>query len=137
MIGDGVNLAARLESACKQYSAHVLISEFTQAKLKGTYRLRDVDIVVVKGKTEPVRIFEVLDYHTPQTFPNLMDNVGYFNEAIVNYRAGEWDKSIRKFTEALTANPNDDLAKIYIDRCERLKANPPESWDGIWVMTSK
>ena len=137
MIGDGVNLAARLESACKQYSAHLLISEFTHAKLKGIYRLRDIDMVVVKGKTEPVRIFEVLDYHTPQTFPNLMDNVGYFNEAIVNYRAGEWDKSIRKFTEALTANPNDDLAKIYIDRCERLKANPPESWDGIWVMTSK
>jgi len=137
MIGDGVNIAARLESACKQYSAHLLISEFTQAKLKGTYRLRDVDIVVVKGKTEPVRIFEVLDYHTPETFPNLMDCTGYFNEAIVNYRAGEWDKSIKNFTKALSANPNDALADTYIERCQQLKANPPENWDGIWVMTSK
>jgi len=137
MIGDGVNIAARLESACKQYSAHLLISEFTQAKLKGTYRLRDVDIVVVKGKTEPLRIFEVLDYHTPETFPNLMDCTGYFNEAIVNYRAGEWDKSIKNFTKALSANPNDALADTYIERCQQLKANPPENWDGIWVMTSK
>lgn len=137
MIGDGVNLAARLESACKQYSAHLLISEFTKAKLKGTYRLRDVDMVVVKGKTEPVRVFEVLDYHTPETFPNLMDNVGYFNEAIRHYRAGAWDKSITKFTEALAANPNDGLAQTYIGRCEQLKSAPPDNWDGVWVMTGK
>ncbi|SVE55699.1 uncharacterized protein METZ01_LOCUS508553, partial [marine metagenome] len=54
MIGDGVNLAARLESACKQYSARILLSEYTAEKLKGVYRLRDIDRVVVKGKTEPV-----------------------------------------------------------------------------------
>lgn len=137
MIGDGVNLAARLESACKQYSARVLISEFTKAKLKGTYRLRDVDMVVVKGKTEPVKIFEVLDYHTPETFPNLMDNVGYFNEAIRHYRAGEWDKSISKFAEALATHPEDELARTYIARCEQLKADPPENWEGVWVMSTK
>jgi adenylate cyclase len=137
MIGDGVNLAARLESACKQYSTHVLISEFTKEKLKGTYRLRDIDKVIVKGKTEPVKIFEVLDYHTPETFPNLMDNVGYFNEAIRNYRMGEWDKAVAKFNDALAANTSDELAKTYIARCEQLKADPPEDWDGVWVMTSK
>ncbi|GHB04627.1 hypothetical protein GCM10009069_29050 [Algimonas arctica] len=137
MIGDGVNLAARLESACKQYSAHLLISEFTKAKLRGTYRLRDVDMVVVKGKTEPVRIFEVLDYHTSETFPNLMDNVGYFNEAIELYRDGNWNKSILNFNKALEANPEDELAQTYIGRCNLLKANPPKNWDGVWVMTIK
>ncbi len=76
MIGDGVNLAARLESACKQYNARVLLSEFTVAKLKGVYRLRDIDKVVVKGKTEPVGVFECLDYHNDQSFPNLMDVLG-------------------------------------------------------------
>ena len=80
MIGDGVNFAARLESACKQYSAGILISESTRARLRGTYRLRDVDMVVVKGKTEPVGIYEVLDYHNEQNFPNMMDTVNYFNE---------------------------------------------------------
>ena len=64
MIGDGVNLASRLESACKQYSARILISEHTFGRLKGVYRTREVDHVVVKGKTEPVAVYEVLDYHT-------------------------------------------------------------------------
>ena len=138
MIGDGVNLAARLESACKQYSARILISEFTRAKLKGTYRMRDIDLVVVKGKTEPVGVVEVLDYHTDETYPNLMDNVNYFNEAVKQYRGANWDKAINNFEEAMKANPSDKLAQTYIDRCELLKAEPPEGeWDGVWVMTSK
>ena len=83
MIGDGVNLAARLESACKQYSARILISDYTFQKLKGTYQIRYIDDVVVKGKTEPVGVREVLDYHTSETFPNLMDVVNHFNEGAI------------------------------------------------------
>ncbi|MBI2977753.1 MAG: GAF domain-containing protein [Rhodospirillales bacterium] len=137
MIGDGVNLAARLESACKQYSARILISEFTRKRLKGTYRMRDVDLVIVKGKTKPVGVYEVLDYHTDETYPNLMDNVNYFNEAVKQYRKGDWDKAVTKFREAINANPNDKLAETYIERCEHLKAEPPKEWNGVWVMKSK
>jgi adenylate cyclase len=138
MIGDGVNLAARLESACKQYSAHLLISANTKEKLKGTYRVRDIDDVIVKGKTEPVGVYEVLDYHTDETFPNLMDNVNYFNEGRKHYRAGNWDKAIKSFQEALKANPSDKLATTYIeDRCKFLKKKNPKDWNGVWVMTSK
>ena len=72
MIGDGVNLAARSESACKQYNARILISDFTFKKLKGTYRIRNIDDVVVKGKTEPIGVYEVLDYHND-------DNISKFN----------------------------------------------------------
>ena len=138
MIGDGVNLAARLESACKQYSAHILISEYTMALLKGTYRTRYIDDVVVKGKTEPVGVYEVLDYHTPESFPNLMDNVNYFNEGRRHYREGNWDKAIKSFQEALKANPDDKLTNTYIeDRCKFLKKKNPKDWKGVWVMTSK
>jgi len=138
MIGDGVNLAARLESACKQYSAHILISEYTVENLKGTYRTRYIDDVVVKGKTKPVGVYEVLDYHTEATFPNLMDNVNYFNEGRRHYRDGNWDKAIKSFQEALKANPNDKLANTYIEeRCKFLKKKNPKDWDGVWVMTSK
>jgi len=137
IIGDGVNLAARLESACKQYSAHILISEFTRAKLKGTYRMRDVDDVVVKGKTEPVQIFEVLDYHTDQSFPNLMEATGHFKEGRAAYRAGDFAKGIKAFSEALRMNPSDKLCTTYIERCEALIANPPADWRGVWTMTSK
>ncbi|MEK9653125.1 MAG: GAF domain-containing protein [Betaproteobacteria bacterium] len=137
MIGDGVNLAARLESACKSYAARILISDFTYQKLKGTYQIRYIDDVIVKGKTEAVGVREVLDYHTPETFPNLMDTVNHFNEGRISFKAGDWDKGIRSFNECLKANPNDKLSKIYIDRCETMKQRNPKDWDGIWVMETK
>ena len=137
MIGDGVNLAARLESACKQYAARIIISEYTQKNLKGTYRIRDIDDVVVKGKTEPVRIYEVLDYHTSESFTNMMDNVGYFGEAREKYRNGDFAHAFKLFNYALNANPKDQLTKIYVDRCNNLMMNPPEEWNGVYVMTEK
>jgi len=137
LIGDGVNLAARLESACKQYGARILISENTFRKLKGTYRIRDIDDVVVKGKTKPVGVYEVLDYHTDETFPHLMDVVNHFREGRKHYRAGDWDRAIRAFQECLKANTQDKLSHVYIERCETLKAEPPAEWDGVWRMTSK
>ncbi len=138
LIGDGVNLAARLESACKTYSARILISEHTFRKLRGTYRVRDVDLVLVKGKTKPVGIYEVLDYHDNSSFPDLMEAVGHFNEGIANYRDANWDKATAQFTETLRFNPQDRLSQTYIDRCTHFKAQPPgDAWNGVWVMTSK
>ena len=137
MIGDGVNLAARLESACKQYSARILISDYTYHKLKGTYQVRYIDDVVVKGKSEPVGVREVLDYHTSETFPNLMDVVNHFNEGRAHYRTANWDKATKSFKECLKANPADKLSGTYIERCDFLKKDNPKDWNGVWVMTSK
>ena len=137
MIGDGVNLASRLESACKQYSAKILISEHTFAKLRGTYRIRDIDEVIVKGKTEPVGVYEVLDYHTDETFPNLMEVVNHFKEGRKSYKKGDWDKAIKSFKEALKGHPHDLLSKTYIERCAHLKSKPPKHWDGVWKLESK
>ena len=138
MIGDGVNLAARLESACKQYSARILISEFTYKKIRGTYRIRDIDRVIVKGKTKPVGIYEVLDYHTDKTFPNLMEVVNYFKDGVANFRTQKWDKATEGFKKVLELHPGDKLSQTYIERCEHMKKNPPgEDWDGVWILTSK
>ena len=137
MIGDGVNLAARLESACKSYSAKILISDFTYQKLKGTYQIRYIDDVVVKGKTEPVGVREVLDFHSLESFPNLMDNVNHFNEGRRNFKFGSWDTAIKSFQECLKCNSNDQLSETYIERCKVMKKKNPKDWDGIWVMTSK
>lgn len=138
LIGDGVNLASRLESACKQYHAKILISENTYRKLRGTYRIREIDRVVVKGKTEPVSIFEVLDHHDDRTFPNLMESVNHFNEGVMHYRGCRWDRAVRSFSAVLGLNPGDTLSKLYIERCYELEKNPPEGeWDGVWRMTSK
>lgn len=137
VIGDGVNLASRLESACKEYSAQILCSEGTYRKLKGTYRMREVDKVIVKGKTEPVGVYEVLDYHTEETFPHLPEVVGLFRGGLGYYRKGEFDRAIKQFQEALALHPGDRLSATYIERCEYLKAHPQENWDGVWVMKSK
>ena len=137
MIGDGVNLAARLESACKQYSARILISDYTYKKLKGTYQIRYIDDVVVKGKTEPVGVREVLDYHNNDSFPNLMDTVNHFNEGRNHYKKGNWDKATKSFKECLKANGEDKLSNTYLERVDYLKKSNPKNWDGIWVMTSK
>jgi adenylate cyclase len=138
IIGDGVNLAARLESACKQYGAHILISEFTYAKLKDTYRTREVDYVVVKGKTKPVSIYEILDYHNEQTFPSIVEVVTLFKNGLGKYRKRQWQQAINLFNEALALNPNDKVCQLYLDRCRKLEnAMLEDDWDGVWVMESK
>jgi adenylate cyclase len=138
IIGDGVNLASRLESACKQYGAKILISEFTVRKLQGTYRKREIDLVVVKGKTEPVAIYEILSYHTEETFPNITEVLELFKDGLSAYRVRRWDQAIKLFKEAAALNPNDKPSQLYIERAEHLKANPPpDDWAGVWVMESK
>jgi adenylate cyclase len=138
VIGDGVNLASRLESACKQYVARILISENTCKKLRGTYRMREIDRVIVKGQSVPVGVFEVLEYHDDESFPNPMEVIAHFNEGVRWYRRAEFDKAMKSFKTLLTFNEKDKLAEIYIDRCLYFIENPPvDDWDGVWHMTSK
>lgn len=138
IIGDGVNLAARLESACKQYGARILISEFTYRALRGTYRTREVDIVVVKGKTRPVSIYEVLDYHTDDTYPSLQEAMGLFRNGLQSYRKRSWNAACKLFEEVLALNPRDQVAELYVDRCRHMAVNPPPAdWDGTFIMESK
>jgi len=138
LIGDGVNLASRLESACKQYGAHILISEYTVKRLKGTYRTREIDRVVVKGKTKPVAIFEIVDYHTDDTFPNMMEVLQAFHYGLKAYREGHFEQALKGFQDGQSRHPNDAATRMYIERCQHLIAEPPgQDWDGVWVMKSK
>jgi adenylate cyclase len=138
IIGDGVNLAARLESACKQYGAHILVSEFTYKAIKGTYYSRELDVVVVKGKTQPVAIYEILDYHDDASYPNMIDALRCFKSGLAKFRQQKWDDALKEFREVLSLNEKDKAAAVYVERCEYLKSNPPgDAWDGVWVMESK
>ena len=138
VIGDGVNLASRLESACKQYGVRIIISEYTFEGLKATYRTREIDKVIVKGKTQPVSIFEVLDYHNKDTFPNMIEVLGNFNSGVEYYKDARWDDAKKLFKEGLKGNPEDKCSKMYVERCDYMKKNPPKGeWDGVWVMKTK
>ena len=138
VIGDGVNLASRLESASKQYGAQALLSEFTVERLKSTYRMRDIDKVVVKGKTEAVGVYELLEFHTPETFPNMAEVLGHFREGVTLYRGRDFAAAQTAFTRTLAIRPDDKPSQLYIDRCTHFMAEPPpQDWSGEWVLSSK
>jgi adenylate cyclase len=137
LIGDGVNLASRLEGACKHYEARFLISEQTFKKLKGSYNIREIDEVIVHGKSQPVRVYEVLDHHTPVSFPKMNQALAKFAAARAHYVAGDWETATAAFWDVLALNPNDHLATHYIDRCEQLKLCPPREWTGVWSLETK
>jgi adenylate cyclase len=137
VIGDGVNLAARVESACKKYGAHILTTEYSFNAFKATYRTRQVDNMIVKGKTKPVKIYEVLDYHTKESFPNMIEVLEMFNNGMEFYNEAKWDDAIKYFKKAEKANPSDKASIMYIDRCQTLKKQNPKDWNGVWVSKSK
>jgi adenylate cyclase len=138
VIGDGVNLASRLESACKQYGAHILVSGLTHARLKATYTTREIDLVVVKGKSEPVAVFEVLDHHTEATYPGLRQALRHFRDGLALYRERRFTDARASFDDVLALNPADRTARLYVERCGHLEAEPPPpGWDGVWTMTEK
>ena len=137
-IGDGVNLASRLEGACKMYGTKVLLSEFTVRALSRPGRLRELDLMCVKGKRQPVAIYEALDHHTPETFPNLELTIELFGLGLTAYRQRDWAAATRHFENALAQHPHDAPSRIYRDRCRHFAAHPPEEdWDGVWVLKEK
>ena len=97
-----------------------------------------MDRVVVKGKTEPVAVYEVLDFHDESTFPGLSEITAVYEEGLRLYRAQNWDAAIRTFQEAMRVSPGDYLSKLYAARCEHFREKPPgKDWNGVWVMETK
>ncbi len=138
VIGDGVNLASRLEGTNKPYGTQIIISEFTVRELKAQYQLRELDRIRVKGKSEPVGIYEVLDHHDEETLPNRTELLYMFNAALAYYKQREWAQAERIFNDALLMNRKDGPSAMYRDRCKYFLEHPPAAdWDGVWTMKTK
>lgn len=138
VIGDGVNLASRLEGATKFYHADILISEKTYEQLKYRYLVREVDLIRVKGKQNPVKVLQILDHHDRQSFPDLEKVIELTHQGIDLYRQQRWQEAITIFDQAVRLNRRDELTKMYVGRCHHFLAQSPgPSWDGVWTMTSK
>jgi adenylate cyclase len=137
-IGDGVNLASRLESATKQYGAKVMVSEFTKAKLKGRFLTRELDWIRVKGKQLPVRIYEVLagaDQALSEETRRLLDLHGLGMEL---YRKRLWKEALAAFGAAGQAFSKDLTFELYGRRCQYFIEHPPAAdWDGVWELKEK
>ena len=155
MMGDEVNLAARLESAAKQYGAYIhicknTIDQLIEQKVNNQYIYRPLDIIRVVGKDEPVETFELLAYANDKNSSKLKKLCKLWEQARAAYLDMQWDKAIELFTQCLAYEPHlperDPGSKtcpsqVYIKRCKAYKQNPPasagEKWDGIFTATEK
>lgn len=139
VIGDGVNLASRLEGVTKHYQTPLLISQFTRDALNDPYILREVDQIRVKGKTRPISCYEVLDhFDVDSEFGDVDRFLGLFEEALGLYRIRRFREAGRVFGEIRQMRPEDGPARIYQERCQvYLNQPPPGDWDGVWIMTEK
>ena len=138
VIGDNVNVAARLESANKHYGTRILLSEFTLQRLKTLPRLREIDLVRLKGKGAPLSIFEVLDYHTAATFPEIDEALRRFANGLQLYRNRDWERAGTAFGSVLELRPDDSPAQLYRQRCRHFAENPPkDDWDGATTLDQK
>jgi adenylate cyclase len=130
VVGDHVNLGSRLEKLNREYGTNIIISEFTQRYVRDTLVCRELDIVRVRGRQEPVRIFELLSEEKP--FQQWSSFNVLFENGLTAYRSQRWDEGIAEFEKALRIRPDDGPAKLYLQRCMQLRKRPPSpKWDGI------
>ena len=142
MMGDNVNTAARLESSAKQYGVYIQIADSTYQAVKEKVVVRDLDNVVVMGKNEPVKVWELISEvgQEPDQYKKILPA---YHEALDLYKNQEWSKAIDAFKasdelEEMFGGRKTNPSRIYIPRCEHYQENPPgEDWDGVWTLTSK
>lgn len=137
VIGDTVNLASRLETATKFYGARVIIADTTKAAMLRPHRLRELDLVRVRGRVQPLTIYEALDHHSPETFPHLDDMLNQFAQGLEQYRARRWKDGEDIFRSVLDLVPGDRPSQIYLERCQRFNNEPPDhEWNGVWPLAA-
>ncbi len=145
-IGDSVNLAARLEGQTKNYGVGIIISKSTLDEIEpeiinnpdnsGSFFVRELDFIQVKGKTEPILIYQLI--HENSDRERAMKLINKFNDGLEYYRMREFQLAKDKFEEILEEYPGDNPSKLYVERCEEyFAAPPPEDWDLVYTATSK
>lgn len=136
VIGDTVNLAARLESLGKHYGTDILVSENTWETVLDDFEFREIDTIAVSGKMESLRIFELLADKGALT-PEQMAQRDSFAAALEVYRAGDWPAARQALENCLAQDASDGPAQVMLGRLDSLEATAPGDWDGIWRFTQK
>lgn len=137
VIGDAVNLASRLEGANKQFGTEIMISEHTYKHVKDHVEVRELDLLRVKGKNKPTRVYELIA-RKGKLDENKAEILKFYNQGLEYYRKREFKRALEYFEKALEINPDDGPSKTYLERTkEYIKDPPPEDWDGVFVMKTK
>ncbi|HYA43551.1 MAG TPA: adenylate/guanylate cyclase domain-containing protein, partial [Syntrophobacteraceae bacterium] len=137
-LGDHVNLGSRLEGLNKMYGTEILIGENTARLVRETFVLREIDMVQVKGRKQPVRIYELLD-KVGIKFPGEKEQLLLLYAAgLEAYRRQAWTEALEHFQECYRILPEDRPSKVMADRCRiYLKSPPTQDWDGVFEHKSK
>ncbi|MDR1894531.1 MAG: CHASE2 domain-containing protein [Spirochaetales bacterium] len=137
IMGDAVNLAARLEGVNKQYGTWILMSETTAAETGDAFLLRRLDRVRVVGKSRPVQLFELVESREGAG-PAEREKVERFHQALDDFGGQNWTKALAGFKEIQKLDPADGPAKVYQRRCETYLTEPPApGWEGVYNLTEK
>ena len=131
MLGDAVNLAARLEGINKKFGTYTMISEDTLAECTEDICARELGLIRVVGKNKPVRVLEPM---FRQEFVSRQQEFTLFEQALALFRIGGFKQAAELFDKTADTDP---AALHYRKKCEEFWSSPPEKWDGVWNMTSK
>jgi len=138
VIGHRVNIAHRLEDANKYYGTSVLICSQTYERMKDRSQMREIDLIRVRGIEAPFAIYEAMEHHTEDSFPQRELAVARFTEGVSCYRRRKWKAAAGCFREVLRVNPQDRPSEIYLERCRIFDSTPPGAgWDGVWSVQSR
>lgn len=137
VMGDAVNLGSRLEGLNKEYGTEVIVAAPTAALLSTGFVLRPLDLVAVKGKKEPVEIFEAVGMRSAVS-PESIERVEQFAAARRLYATQHFAEAHAAFAKIAERWPDDGPTTMYLARCDIFLAAPPSpEWNGVWVMTKK
>ncbi len=136
VLGDAVNLGSRLEGLTKNYGVNIIVSASTK-KCIPEFIFRDLDLVRVKGKNEPVAIFEPIG-HKNDLDKSTTSELSSYRQALKAFHKQDWDKAELDFFNLNRANPDRYLYQVYLERITYYRKEPPgENWDGVFTHTSK
>jgi adenylate cyclase len=137
MMGNAVNLSARLEGVNKQYGTWILISDSTYKETGDLFTVRMLDRVRVVGINEPVRLYELVD-EVQLTPENVLTGLNYFHKGMELFEAQNWAEANEMFKKTRQSIPEDAPSEIYMKRCLKFSQDPPpKDWDGVFNLTQK
>ncbi|MCK4753609.1 MAG: CHASE2 domain-containing protein, partial [Calditrichia bacterium] len=138
VMGDHVNLGSRLEGANKFYGTEIMISEYTYDYVKDEFYTRELDLIRVKGKDKPIKVFQLIKSKKDKVNEDFLKMLDVYNKGIQHYKIQEWSEAIDCFEACLNFVPEDPPSVEYRSRCIEFKFNSPgPDWDGITVMNEK
>ena len=136
-VGDPVNVASRIEGLSKEYGVHVVIGEATRQAAGDAFEYRFLDLVAVKGRAEPLQVYELLG-PAGAIPPDRREALARYDRGVALYRNRRWAEAAALFEELAAAAPDDGPVALYRRRARALLDEPPaRDWDGVWIARTK